>query len=257
MTPSELLERARAGVAAATPTFAGAAGWTWRHRTAVLAGAVVLLVALNATTCRRASSAEKAVEAATKRAAGEAKAEALGIPVAHELEQPAVDEEAERLRKENPVLRAQHERDEKLIGKLRTELAAHVETAPAPALVPVAKGEQLRLGADLEVNRTEDGAHILTGSLEARLAASGELVLRQPYSAPVTIAAIAASTAEARAAAPERAWRFGAAGGATGQGWVAGGLVTYRLDLWGWRPEALGTVAAGPGGVVALAGVAF
>ncbi len=271
MKISELLEAARERGEAWTPTFLGAARWTWAHRTLVLAVAVVLLVALNASSCRRAASAEAASAAAAKKAAVEAKAESIGIEPIREAPQAQVDEEGERARKENPVLRARVDDLEKQLGKTRLELAARIRTAPAPvadaprppqpageAVRPAVllAGDQLRLGADLQV-RGRAGAHLLVGTLEAWRAADDVLLWRQPYSEPVTVALMAPPAPEACAAAPERAWRFGAAGGVSGHGWLAGGLATYRLELWGWRPEGVATVTAGPGGIAALAGFAF
>jgi hypothetical protein len=253
---ADLLTRARELAAAARPGAAGAAAWAWSHRTLVLGALVVVLALAGLRSCQRAERAEAGAAAAAARTAGEARAEAVGVPVAHQVPQAAVDEAGERAKRENPALRAQLAAAEKELGRLRLELVAHIGAAPAPAQVPVAKGQQLRLGADLVVAASPDGAHLLEGTLEARLVPGGELVLRQPYSGPVTWA-VTAVPAAGCPAQQDRPWRVGGVGGVSGQGWLAGGAYARRLDLWGWQPEVLAAGAGGPGGAVLLVGALF
>jgi hypothetical protein len=273
VTALELLGRARGTLEAARPGAARAARWAWEHRTVVLAIAVVLLLALNVRACRRAGDAEGRAAAAEKRGAGEVAAAAAGVPVVHEAPQATVDAEAERARRENPLLAARLARAERELGKIRLELVARVRTEPAavggaprPASFEVGKeatppvallvGDQLHLEADLAVARTPAGAHVLEGTLAAWRVLDGELLLRQPFSAPVTFA-VETSPGTGPPAHQDRVWRIGAVGGASGQGWLAGGAYARRLDVWGWRPEVLVAGAAGPGGVMLLGGGLF
>jgi hypothetical protein len=165
----------------------------------------------------------------------------------------------ERLVSEDPELRRRLERTERELGKTRLELAARIRAEPGPAQVAVAKGDQLELGADLVVRETKGGAYLLEGTLSAWTWPSRELLLRQAYSSPATVA-VRPPPAEPCLAAQDRPWRVGGVGGVggvSGQGWLAGAAYTRRLDVFGWRPELLATAAGGPGGVVLLAGVAF
>jgi hypothetical protein len=132
VTALELLGRARGTLEAARPGAARAARWAWEHRTVVLAIAVVLLLALNVRACRRAGDAEGRAAAAEKRGAGEVAAAAAGVPVVHEAPQATVDAEAERARRENPLLAARLARAERELGKLRLELVARARAAPTP-----------------------------------------------------------------------------------------------------------------------------
>lgn len=250
MTARELLQAAR-------PPAARVAAWAWGHRTLMLALALVAAVALGLGQCRRAGQAEATAAAAAARSGGEAKAAAAGVPVVPVVPQPAVDEERDRLARENPLLQAELARARKALGAARAELAARIRAAPAPAAVPVPKGASLLLGADLVLDEgLAAGEYRLHGTLEARLEATGELVAQQLFSAPATLA---------RRAPPEkpcpthedRLQRVGLVGGASVDGWLAGGAYTRRLDVWRWHPEGLVTAAAGPGSAVILAGILF
>ncbi|WP_242394864.1 hypothetical protein [Anaeromyxobacter oryzisoli] len=267
-----MIASVRAVLEAARPGAARAARWAWEHRTIVLAALVLLLAAVGLRSCRRAEHAEGQAAAAATRSAGEARAEAAGIPVVHEVPSAQVAEERARLEREDPVLRDELARAERELGKLRAELVARAQAAPAPVTAaprpPQAAGEpsrptvllqgdQLRLGADLVVARAPSGAHVLEGTLYANRDSDGALLVRQTISSPVTVAVEATSAAASCQAAQDRAWRVGPVGGASGSGWLAGAAYARRLDLWGWRPEALVTGAAGPGRAVLLGGVLF
>lgn len=256
MTAADVLARGRALVKALLPKASAAGAWAWRNRVLVLVVLVVVLAVLGLRSCQQARVAEAGQVAVVQRAAGEVKAEAAGIPVVHAVPQASVDEEGERAKREVPILKAQLDRVQKELGKVRLELVARVRTEPAPAQAPVAKGEYLQLGADLMVAETKDGAHILEGTLEARTVPAGEVVLLQPYSAPITIA-VSSPPAPCPADAVMRSWRLGPVGGVSGQGWLVGGAYTRRLDFWGYRPEVLVTVAGGPGQGLVLVGPLF
>jgi hypothetical protein len=240
-----------------TPARARAgASWAWTNRTPLLAVAVVLFAALYFRACGRASTAEGQAAAAAARGSDEVKAEAAGIPVVREVTPADVKAQLERLLAQNAKLRDQHARDEKVMGDLRAELVARIRTEPVLAAVPVAKGDPLRLDADLVVNRTKAGAHLLEGTLSAW---SGEdLVVMQPFSQPTTMAVMAAPETPA---AEGRRWHLGPAGGVAGGpgggGWLVGGTFAYQLKAWTWRPLVTVTAAAGPGGGVGLVGAPF
>jgi hypothetical protein len=255
MTARELLEKGKGLAELAAPRLTAAAAWAWRNRVVVLAVLVVLLAASALRSCYRADLAEGRAAAGAVREAGEARADAAGIPVVHPVPQAVVDEAGEKAKREVPELKARLERAQKELGRLRLELVARVQTDPAPAQEPVAKGEHLRLGADLVVGQAPSGAHLLEGTLDARTL-DGKLVLRQPFSAPVTIA-VSAPCEAASPAAQDRAWRAGGVGGVSGQGWLAGAAYTRRLDVFGYRPEVVAAAAGGTGGAVLLVGVLF
>lgn len=248
----------RAWGRALAPKASAAIAWLWRNRLVVLAVLVVLLAALYLRSCQRAVTAEAGRAAVVKRAAGEARAEAAGVPVVHAVPQASVDAEGERAKREVPLLQKQLERVQKELGRIRLEMVARARTEPAPAAAPVAQGEYLQLGADVAVAETEAGAFILEGMLEARTVPAGEVVLLQPIAAPVTVATRAARTpVPCPDAATERSWRLGPVGGVSGQGWLAGVAYTRRLDLWGYRPEVMVTIAGGPGQGLVLVGPLF
>lgn len=256
MTWAALLDLLRRGA----PRARAALALAWEHRTLVLVLLLGLVLSCLSWKCHVASELEAAAEAAVDKAGGEAKAAAAQVPVVREVPVPVLDEEGERAKRENPALRAELDRAQKALGKLKLELLARARTVPAPAAVPVAAGEPLELGADLALTRSPAGAHLLVGTLEARLA-SGALLVRQPFSAPVTVALEAPRDAP-REPASLRRWRVGPALGVSEDGPRAGAVLAGRLRVFRWEPELIATAAAGPrreGGLggVALVGVAF
>lgn len=256
MTGRAVLEKLRGVAGLVAPRATAAARWVWSHRELVLVMLLVLAVALAVRLSGRAVEAEAAAAAATAREAGEARAAAAGVPVVHPVPPPEVVRVVEQVRVEDPVLRRRLEEAEHELGRLRFELAAQLRAPPGPAEAPVAKGDPLELSANLVMAVTPEGAHVLEGSLAAVKLPSRELILRQPFSYPLTLA-VQATPAAPCPANQDRPWRLGAVGGVSGQGWLAGAAYTRRLDVWGWRPELLATAAGGPGGAVLLVGAAF
>lgn len=278
MTLAVVLERVRQLAAAARPAAGRVVAWALSHRTLVLAGLVVLLVALNLRACRRAGVAEGALAAAAAREAQEARARGAGVPVVEQVPQAAVDAETARILAEYPEVRAQRDRLAKQVGKFRAALALRGQTDPVPAhgaerpgeapaadtkgpRVLLREGDGLRLELEGVGVEGDQGARMLLLTVAARRAVDGEELGRGPLSVPMTQAYAAEPAGPCPAAVEGRRWRAGPvgglAGGPGGGGWLAGAGGTYRLDLWGYRPELALTVGAGPGGAAALVGVLF
>lgn len=258
MTTADVIARIQSLAKLAAPKASAAWSWTWRNRTAVLAVLVVVFALLFVRACGHAERAEAAAAAAASRAAGEARADVAGVPVVRVVTQAVVDEAGERAKREVPELRAELERTKKALGKLRLEMVARVQATPGPALVPVAKGQQLRLGADLVVAETAEGAFVMQGTLDARTLPAGDLVLRQPFASPVTVALRAPPPPPAAPLGVSgRAWRLGPVGGVSGAGWLVGAAYTRRVNLWGYEPQVMVAVAGGPGQGLVLAGPLF
>jgi hypothetical protein len=242
----------------------------WRDRARrwgpLVACVVLALLTVRGCQATRAARAEAAQLRA--RSAGEAQAHAAGVPVVDQVDQRALDARAAALEHDNGTLRAERDRARKALGALRAHLVAHVEAAGAPVggtaappqperPVALYVGEQLRLGADLVVDELAGGAHVLSGSLDAT--GPRGLLLRQPFSAPVTVASQAGAAAPAAHAAAS-GWRWGPLGGWSGSGWLLGGLVAtpeVRLPLIGSRTGFALNAAGGPGGVFVMAGPTF
>jgi hypothetical protein len=256
---------------------AAAGRWAWSNRTPILAVLVVLLAALYFRSCGRASRSEAARAAADARATQEALVRQANVPVIEQVPQPAVDAEAQRILDEYPQLRAERDRLTKQVGKLQAALALKGQTETVRASAPERPGEApqadpklprvlLREGDGLRFDleavgvETEKGAQALLLTIGARRAADDQELGRGPLSVPLT-RAYAPDPTPCAASAPERAWRLGpaggGAGGAGGGGWLVGLAGTYRLDLWGWRPETFLAGGAGTGGAAALAGILF
>ncbi len=225
--------------------------------------AVVLLVVLGVVRgCNRGGEAARALEVAK----GELAADDAQVPVVHRAEdQDQVDDRVAALERANELLRAERDRARKALGALEARLVIQARTAPAVASGPPAPppmkgapcpacqllvGEALQLGADLVVDQLPGGAHIATGTLEA--AGPRGLLLRAPYSAPVTEGLESPPPASAA-----DGWRAGPLGGASGHGWLLGGLLATpegRLPLIGWGVSGALVVAGGPSEGLALAG---
>lgn len=279
MTVLDLLARARQLVAASRPRAVAVLGWAWTHRTLVLAVAVVLLVALNARSCRRAATAEGQVVAAAARAEEEAGARRADVSPAGVVPQPVVDDEAKRILAAHPALLARAKALEAEVGRLRAVLAVRGKTDAVPAAGPVRPGEPPAgdSGAPPVLLRRGDGLRLtLDGVALAGAAGSVSLLLdvgavraaddvelgRAPLSVPLTTALLSElAPAASRPAAPGRRLRWGPAGGVAGSsgggGWLAGLAGTYRVDPWGWRLDLFLAGGAGTGGAAALAGVLF
>jgi hypothetical protein len=277
VTGADVLARARQLASAAAPGASAVVGWVWSHRTLVLAGVVVVLVALNLRACRRAGTAEAGLAAAAVRAAQEAQARGAGVPVVEQVPQPAVDEEARRILEAYPEVRAERDRLAKQVGKLRALLVVRGQTDPVPAHAPERPGEPpaagpsaprvlLREGDGLRLELAgvgvegDKGARALLLTVAARRAVDGEELGRGPLSVALT-QALAPEAEACPSAAAGRRWRGGPvgglAGGPGGGGWLAGLGGTYRLDLWGWHPDLFLAGGAGTGGAAGLAGVLF
>jgi hypothetical protein len=241
---------------------ATAGRWAWTHRTLVLAVLAVLLVALAVDACGRAGKAEAALDAAKKLAAEQARARRADVPVVQPVSQAQVDEEAARALAERPELQAAKVRLEKEVGRLRAILVVRGETSPAPSVGPVRPGEPagglagpavlLRAGDPLKLKllgvgeEGPAGARALLVSIGVVRVADGQELHRGPLSVPLTSALQAPPAAPCQAAL-ERAWRAGGGGGASTSGWLLSAAASRRLDLWGYRPEVVGTIGAGPG----------
>jgi hypothetical protein len=224
--------------------------------------AVVVLGLLVARSCNRAGEAERRAAAADERAA----AAAAGVPVVQPVEdvRPALEEAL----RENDQLRDELARARRAVPGARPVLVVRAATEPAavtaarptdappatPGAVPVLlQGDQLRLELEQVGLEGKAGAHLVVGTMAARRVLDGALLLRQPFTAPLTVAVEKAAPAK-RAAR----WRAGPLAGVGGGGWLAGALLatpSARVPLLGWTVEAWVGAAAGPGGAVLLAGV--
>jgi hypothetical protein len=282
VTLADVLARARQLGTAAAPGVSSVVGWVWSHRTLVLAGLVVVLVALNARSCRRAGLAEGELSAAAARAAEEARAKPVA-PVFEQVPQAVVDEETKAILAAHPALLARVKELEGRIGKLKAVLALHGSTAVTPATGPARPGEPppgaapqpdapavllrhgdgLRLALDGVGLQGQKGSLSLLLDVSAFRAADEAELGRAPLAVPLTTALLSELSAPQAcpAAVAGRRWRAGPAGGLAGGpgggGWLAGLAGTYRLDLWGWRPDLFLAGGAGTGGAAALAGVLF
>jgi hypothetical protein len=124
-------------------------------------------------------------------------------------------------------------------------------------------GDGLRLALDGVGLQGQKGSLSLLLDVSAFRAADEAELGRAPLSVPLTTALLSelAAPQACPAAVAGRRWRAGPvgglAGGPGGGGWLAGLAGTYRLDLWGWRPDLFLAGGAGTGGAAALAGVLF
>lgn len=285
MTLEQLGQRARAvvsaispGAAEALPRVVAAARWGWANRTLVLAAVVVVLVALNARSCRRASTAEGQLAAAAALATEQAKARPVS-PVVEAVPQPVVDEEAKRILAAHPALVARVKELEARIGKVKPVLSVSGQTGVVQASGPERPGEPaagapsaagappvlLRQGDGLRLTLDGLGVQGQAGSLSLLLDVGAVRVSddadigRAPLSVPLTTALLSelAPGVACPAATEGRRWHAGPvggiAGGPGGGGWLAGAAGTYRV----WKLNLLLTVGAGPGGAAALAGILF
>lgn len=268
---SAFLARLRAALA--SPATLGTARWLWARRTLVLLAVAIVLAMTALRTCHDLAGVRAAAQAARDRAAEEAVARRAEVPVVQVVPQPVVDEAAQAALARLPELEAARKRLEREVGRLRALVVVHGETAPGPAVgkerpgeppqasdVPLPRvllrlGDSVALSLDGVAYEGKAGTQALLATIGVTRAADGELLHRGPLAVPLT--SVLGAPGRCEAPAPARAWRAGPVGGATGQGWVAGAAGTYRLDLWGYRPELVATAAGGPGGVALLAGVLF
>lgn len=214
--------------------------WAWL----ILVGFLTLLLVSKCRSARTlADELEQARERATLRDAGQIVLE----PVAD------LRPSLERLERENVDLRTALDKARKASRDARSVLVAQASTAPAPvSTVPtsasascvLAQGDTLRLQVDEVLLQTEAGNRILVGTAAA-YRGDGALLLRAPFSTPVTWA---------REAAPEavrRGWGAGPWLGAGSDGWAAGVAVAApvgRLPGLGWGLELSGGIGLGPSG---------
>jgi hypothetical protein len=218
-------------------------------RTKLIVAAVAVLLVLGAFSWlnreRLAAEWTRRFGAATQEAQD---AQAQGVPAPA----PVVDvgPTKDRLTRENAILRERVKKAEALGAKATAALQA--QTALTPISAPVAKGARLRLGLDMVELRGKAGARLIAATMEARDEA-GALLLRAPVEAPLTLGV------EEMPPPPDVSrWGVGAVGGITGAGSVVGGVLSTpsaKVPLVGWKVEAVGVVAGGPGGVVGLAGL--
>ncbi len=269
--------------------------WIWGHRDLVLGIAIVVLLAHDISVRRRAATAEAMLRAADERAQQEEKVRKANVPLVQVAPAAAVAQEADDAVAGDAELRAQRDRLEAQVGKLRAFIALHAQTdevkahgparpgeppagtvsaadaspatagaalagiepsGPTPAVL-LRAGDGMRfslLGAGYEGDR---GAKALLLTIGALRAADDVEIARGPLSVPLSRIFEAPPSPAACRVVPERAYRIGVMGGGTARGWVGGGAASYRVDLWGWQPEAAATVTAGPGGIAALGGLLF
>ncbi len=252
------------------PWLPGLAAGTWRwlrdHPVAMLLVVVALLVAHDLRTWRRAAEAEAAVARGRQEAASP-------VPVVQQVTPEEVEDQGEQLEHDDPVLAAKLKEAEAKIGKLRTLLAARIKTEPGvvnappatpPAVAPGAPpprcdlyaGEQLLLGAALELKQGTAGAVLMVGDLTAERVADRQLLLRQPFSQETEAKGVAPGATPA----PLSSWRWGPQAGYSPSGWLAGLLVLtpeIRLPLIKVKTGWSFTGAAGPGGIFVLTGPTF
>jgi hypothetical protein len=247
---------------------AGAARWVWTHRRwtlPVLLPALALVALLGwgwwSEHARRVG-AEQDLRAEVQRQAREAELTRMGYLVATAARQADADRATLGL----AAVRAQRDELEAKVGPFRTRLAAARRGKPGPAGGPprpdqpgdearpvlLRAGDELALGADLEVVEEKSGAGVVLGTLFVNRAADGARLSTQTFRRDTSWVTV---PREACPAAPEpRELRIGAVGGGyagkAGASWLVGGQVLYR-DRWTLAG------AGGPGAGVALVGVLF
>ncbi len=213
--------------------------WIWGHRQLVLLAGALIVAVIAIRGCRRVGELEGAASAAAERQ----QARETGATPVEPVED--VDARVEDLTKRNADLAV-------LVDRLRRKLGAKpvavltAATEPMPVARAIPLGERLRLEVESVELRGKRGSLMVAGTLAAR-DLSDAVILRGPFSAPVSLAE------EESAATPRAPGRLALGplvGVSSSGGALYGAAGTFRLlEAWGWGIEALGTGAAGPGGV--------